>query len=294
MTLPGSNRGAGANASIELLGLPQAQAWQYIATAPDQQIPLAWAALVLARDEYPALDLAACQAQLGCVAASLGAAPTDDPLQTVRAINRVLYDEQGFSGNQDDFYDPRNSYLNDVLERRLGIPITLALLALDVAARIGLPLHGVSFPGHFLLGLDLDDGMLVLDPFHRGRSLDADELKARAKPHLGEDELDAAQLGDLLSPASHRAIIGRMLRNLKALYHERDDLVRALRCTDRLVLLEPDAPGELRDRGLLYLQLGHHRGASADLGRYLEGQPADAERVRRLWLDAGRGAARLN
>lgn len=144
--------------------LPQAEAWRWLATAPDEEIPLSWAALVLARDEYPDLDLPAYAAAMADLARPVVGSADADPLDTMRAINRVLYDERGFSGNQADFYDPRNSYLNEVIDRRLGIPITLALLQMDIASRVGLPLKGVSFPGHFLVSLPLDEGLLVLDP----------------------------------------------------------------------------------------------------------------------------------
>lgn len=283
-------------AGWSLVDLPQDEAWHWLATAPDDEIPLAGAALVLARDEYPTLDLRRYAAEMAELARPLAGCVGCDPLDTVRAINRVIYDERGFAGNQADFYDPRNSYLNEVLDRRLGIPITLALLQIDLASRVGLPMRGVSFPGHFLVSLPLDEGLLVLDPFHRGRSIGLDELKARAKPHLGDDEPGEEQISALLSPASNRAILARMLRNLKTLYTEREDYARALRCADRLLLLEPDQPVELRDRGLLYLELGHYAGALRDLGRYLESSPppADAEKIRRLLIKSGRGASRLN
>jgi regulator of sirC expression with transglutaminase-like and TPR domain len=279
-----------------LLDLPQAEAWRWLATAPDEQIPLSWGALVLARDEYPDLDLERYAIDMAELAAPIAGGHGVDPLDTVRAINRVLYDERGFTGNQADFYDPRNSYLNEVLDRRLGIPITLALLQMDIANRVGLPLRGVSFPGHFLVSLPLDDGVLVLDPFHRGRSIDLDELKARAQPHLGEGEVEEEQISELLSPASNRSILARMLRNLKTLYAEREDWPRALRCADRLLVLEPDHATDLRDRGLLYLEIGHVAGAMRDLGRYLSTSPApaDAEKVRRLLMKASRGAGRVN
>lgn len=279
-----------------LLDLPQHDAWRWLATAPDDEIPLSWGALVLARDEYPDLDLERYAIDMAELAAPIASGSEVDPLDTVRAINRVLYDERGFSGNQAEFYDPRNSYLNEVLDRRLGIPITLALLQMDIANRVGLPLRGVSFPGHFLVSLPLDEGLLVLDPFHRGRSIDLDELKARAQPHLGEGEVAEDQISELLLPASNRSILARMLRNLKTLYTEQEDWPRALRCADRLLLLEPDQPTDLRDRGLLYLEIGHFAGAMRDLTSYLAGSPtpSDAEKVRRLLVKASRGASRLN
>jgi regulator of sirC expression with transglutaminase-like and TPR domain len=285
-----------AAARGELLDMPQAEAWRWLATASDDEIPLSWAALVLARDEYPDLDLRAYAAAMADLARPVVGATDADPLDTIRAINRVLYDERGFTGNEADFYDPRNTYLNEVIDRRLGIPITLALLQMDIASRVGLPLRGVSFPGQFLVSLPLDEGLLVLDPFHRGRSIGLDELKQRAQPHFGDGEIEEHQISELLTPASNRAILARMLRNLKTLYTEREDWPRALRCADRLLLLEPDQPTELRDRGLLYLKIGHWAGALSDLSSYLEGTPPpdDAERIRHLLLKAGRSAGRVN
>lgn len=282
----------------ELLSLPQDAAWRHLASAADDQLSLTWGALVLARDEYPDLDLAACVAELARVARPLRdlEPAAEDPFSALRAINQALFDDGGFSGNQQDFYDPRNSYLNQVLDRRLGIPITLALVQLDVASRVGLPLCGISFPGHFLVSLPLEGGMLVLDPFHRGRSIDLDELKARARPHIEGGEVEDEQLSELLAPAGNRTILARMLRNLKGLYTEQRDFERALRSVERVLMLEPESPFDLRDRGLIYLEIGYYAGARADLTRYLAitPQPDDADKVRRQLLKAGRTATRVN
>jgi len=146
----------------------------------------------------------------------------------------------------------------------------------------------VSFPGHFLVSLPVDDGMLVMDPFNGGRPLSADELRQRAQPHFGEPVPDEALLR-ILVPASPRAILVRMLRNLHALYAERGDWARAVRCADRILRLSPDNAEALRDRGLGYLELGHRAGATRDLGRYLRIQPEadDAETVRDRLMEQG-------
>src|SRR5690606_39728457 len=125
----------------------------------------------------------------------------------------------GYTGNHDEYYDPRNSYLNEVFDRRLGNPISLAMVQMEVTRRLGLPLDGVSFPGHFLVRLPVDDGVLVMDSFNRGRPLDEDELRERAQAHLGGRAPDDEVLSWILNPASIRAILVRVLRNLHAVYH---------------------------------------------------------------------------
>ncbi len=280
------------------MNLPETgKAWEFLRSAKDEDIPLVWAALTIARDEYPDLDLQAYDAQLTDYGERVRRLTRDgSPVDTVRALNGFLFDEMGFSGNQQDYYDPRNSYLNEVVERRLGIPISLAVLQIDLAQRVGLPLRGISFPGHFLVSLPVDGGLLVLDPYHKGRSIDAEELKSRAQPHLGSDDIQDDQLSNLLSPASTRAILARMLRNLKALYAEKEDWERALRCTDRLLTIDPSQPAELRDRGLLYLRVGHAVAAREDLLKYLATQPNadDIETVRDALIQSSHVGVRLN
>ncbi|HVF33880.1 MAG TPA: tetratricopeptide repeat protein [Candidatus Saccharimonadia bacterium] len=273
------------------------EAWEFLRTAPDEEISLVWASLVIARDEYPDLDFSAYErvaAQYGDRAREL--IPQENPLQAMRGLNDFMFEELGFEGNQADYYDPRNSYLNEVFDRKLGIPISLAVVQLDIAQRVGLPLKGVSFPGHFLVSLPVDGGLLVLDPYSKGRSLDAGELKRRAQPHVGNHELRDDQLTSLLSPATNRAILTRMLRNLKALYTERDDYERALRCTDRLLLLDSEQPAELRDRGLLYLRIGHLNAGREDLSRYLAENPnaSDLDQIRQALIDAAGVPSRVN
>ena len=265
--------------------------WHALPRLEDEAVPLFATALLIARDEYPALDPAGYDAVIDDHVASLRAdveALQSGPLK-MQAINARLFDELGYAGNHDEYYDPRNSYLNEVLERRLGNPITLAVVQLEVARRLGIPLDGVSFPGHFLVRLPVDDGLLVMDPFNRGRPLGEDELRQRARPHFGEDVPDDA-LMQILRPAPTRAILLRMLRNLHGVYGEQGDWARAVRCADRMLQVMPGHHEGLRDRGLGYAELGHTAGARRDLAQYLAREPeaadADVVRERLLALDA--------
>ncbi len=264
--------------------------WNTLANLADEQVPLLRSALLIAHDEYPDLDVATCEALLESHVESLRLEIdqiSSWPMK-MQAINHRLFDDLGYAGDHDEYYDPRNSYLNEVLVRRLGNPISLAVVQMEVARRLGIPLDGVSFPGHFLVRLPMDDGVLVMDPFNRGRPLNVEELRQRARPHFGDDVPDEA-LMQILSPAPHRAILTRMLRNLHAVYAEHGDWARVVRCTDRIVRLLPDNADAVRDRGLGYLELGHHRGAQRDLGRYLQLNPdaSDAETVREKIVELG-------
>lgn len=273
-------------------------AWNALASLDDADIPLLGTALLIARDEYPDLEPRCYEQMLAHHVEQLRPRiEAIDPWpMRMLAINEYLFDELGYSGNHEEYYDPRNSYLNEVFERRLGIPISLALVQIEVARRLDMPLDGVSFPGHFLVRLPVDDGMLIMDPFNRGRPLDADELRERVQPHLAGGNIDDQALHDILHPASHRAILVRMLRNLHAVYAEREDWARAVRCADRVLKLVPDNPDALRDRGNGYLRLDHRHGARADLGRYLLLNPDadDAQATREALIEASLGNARLN
>lgn len=274
-------------------------AWQFLRDARDEDIPLLWGALQIARDEYPALDPAAYETIADAHSSRLRERIGDHApaLDTLRALNTLLFDEQGFSGNDQDYDDPRNSYVNDVIDRRTGNPIALAVLELDLAQRVGLPLQGVSFPGHFLIRLPVDGGgLLVLDPFNKGRSLDARELRVRARPHVAAVAVDDEQLGAMLQPAPNRAILTRMLRNLRQSYAERGELDRALRCADRMVWLNADDAEEVRERGLLYARIGHVQAARADLRRAMElaGNEELAEGSRQALIELGAANVRLN
>lgn len=269
-----------------------------MARLDDGAVPLFGTALLIALDEYPKLDVglydAIVQRHVAAMRPEIDA--IDHWALKMQAINRHLFEEVGYAGNHDEYYDPRNSYINEVFDRRLGNPISLAMVQIEVARRLGVPLDGVSFPGHFLVRLPIDDGVLVMDPFNRGRPLDVDELRQRVRPHLGDNVPDDDALSQILHPASHRAILMRVLRNLHGVYRKDGDWARATRSADRLLKLSPGDGDALRDRGLGYLQLGHRSGARDDLSRYLQLNPDadDALRMRAKLIDLSRGSARTN
>ncbi|WP_374474320.1 SirB1 family protein [Arenimonas sp.] len=272
--------------------------WNALATLGDDELPLLDTALLIARDEYPDLDPAGYSAQVDTYADALRPQLEGDVDLPARltAINRYLFEEIGFAGNNQQYDDPRNSYLNQVVDRKLGIPISLAVIQIEVTRRLGMPLDGVSFPGHFLVRLPVDDGILVLDPFNKGRPVSAEELRERASPHLGGQPPDDQQLLQILAPATHRMILMRMLRNLKGLYLERGDWERVARSADRLLKLSPDTAEAHRDRGLAYRELGYAKGAREDLARYLQLLPEadDVESVRSALIDLSGAPSRLN
>ncbi|MCS4232717.1 regulator of sirC expression with transglutaminase-like and TPR domain [Stenotrophomonas chelatiphaga] len=272
--------------------------WDTLAELDDESLPLLLTALLIARDEYPALDPtvydATVQAHVDHLRAEVEIIASA-PLK-MAAINRHLFDELGYSGDHDEYYDPRNSYLNEVFERRLGNPISLALVQMEVARRLGIVLDGVSFPGHFLVRLPMEEGMLVMDPFNGGRPLGVEELRERASSHLGGQRPDDQVLAQILDPAPSRAILMRMLRNLQGVYAENHQWDRAARSADRLLKLAPENDDALRDRGLAYLKLEYVAGARRDLGRYVQRNPdaGDAQALREKLVDLGGPRTRLH
>ena len=272
--------------------------WNSLAACGDDELPLLETALLIARDEYPHLDPGAyadtIQSYADALKPKLGG-DIDLPA-TLTTINRYLFEELGFAGNNTQYDDPRNSYLYEVFDRKLGIPISLAVVQIELTRRLGLPLDGISFPGHFLVRMPVDDGILVMDPYNKGRPVSADELKERASPHLGGSPPDDVQLIEILAPATHRVILSRMLRNLNGLYQHQEDWERVARTSDRLLKISPETPEPLRDRGLAYRELGYAKGAREDLARYLQKLPnaEDAEAVRDALIDLGGSRALLN
>lgn len=240
-----------------------------------EQFSLAEACLLIAEDEYPRLDIPACIGRLDAIAATVRGRLAADasPEQRIAALNRHLFDELRFRGNTDRYEDPRNSYLNEVLERRTGIPITLSIVYLEVGRRVGLALQGVSFPGHFLVKVRLERGELVLDPFAGGEPCSAAELRGRLEKALAPARPARLDLERYLAPASPRDIVARVLRNLKGLYMKSGKLDRALAVMRRMLLVVPESAEELRDRGLLYARLECFRPALADLQNYLRRRP---------------------
>ncbi len=263
-----------------------------LVTGELSQRELAEAALWIAAEEYPGLDVPAYLELLDRLAAR-AATPVlaqRGQREQVERLNLFLFEEQGFRGNQREFEDPRNSFLNEVLDRRLGIPITLSLVYVEVARRIGLEAYGISFPGHFLAKV-VGERDIVVDAFF-GRVLSLEECEERLLAQdPGSGRLDPAQH---LRRARPREILVRMLANLKRIAARSGDPERILSCIDRILLVAPEQQSELRDRALLYERLGWNSAALADW-RHLEGLVSDGEslqalreRIRALEARAGR------
>ena len=250
---------------------------------PDAQIDLAKAALYIAQEEYPDLDTAAYLNALDVMATEVEERlPVERyPLRVIQSLNRYLYDDLGYTGNTSDYYDPRNSFLNEVIDRRTGIPITISLIYLEIARRIDFPMVGINMPGHFLIRPEFEDTGIFVDAFNRGEILFDSDCEERLAQIYGRP----VQLQpDFTEPVSHRQLLARMLTNLKFIYLNRKDLPKALTVVERILLLFPDAPMELRDRGLLYYQMGYKSKASQDLEIYLAMLPnaEDASVIRQL------------
>jgi regulator of sirC expression with transglutaminase-like and TPR domain len=275
----------------------------FAAALKQPDIDLARACLMIAQDAYPGLDIEHYVAEIEGLAARLRARlPKGAGAEEgVIALNEFLFQDLGYRGNADDYYDPRNSYLNDVIERRTGIPITLSVLYMELAQRIGLACEGVSFPGHFLVRVKMRGGVLILDPFTGGAPQSEPELRTRLQRVIPEDAAGGVAVADLpldqfLEPATKRQILLRVLRNLKAIYRDADRPERLLEVLNRMLVVHPDAPAELRDRGLVYQRLECWRPALQDLTDYLQRDPdaADVAEVRASLVDLAGRCARLN
>jgi regulator of sirC expression with transglutaminase-like and TPR domain len=264
----------------------------------EARLNLAEAALLIAQDDYPELDPGYYIAELDRLGNTLKKRMPSDfsPVHRLLALNRYMFVELGFKANDGNFYDPDNSLLNVVLERRCGIPITLSIIYLELGKRIGLNLSGISFPGHFLVKLPVADGELILDPYSKGKSLSEADLRSR----LGElaRDIDPAELPlrQFLEPASKREIIARMLRNLKTIHLQNDAHAKALCVLNRLLIVNPDSAMDWRDRGLLYERLECPRAALDDLEAYLRLAPDadDTVAMHERVAELRRRASRLN
>jgi regulator of sirC expression with transglutaminase-like and TPR domain len=277
---------------------PQAERFRQIVSGPDEGINLAEAALLIASEEYPDLDIAAYLARLDEMAATLKRRLRADisPADAIVALNRFLFDEHGFTGNAADYYDPRHSFLNEVLDRKRGIPLTLALVYIEISRRIGLQVQGVSFPAHFLVKCRLRKGTVVLDPYANGISLSLDDLKQRIKSLRNGVELPQSSIAEMLATASNKEILVRMLRNLKGIYSHHKQWLKALAATDRIITVMPDLADEYCDRGMIYLSLECFRAALFDLQAYIKMLPeaADADTIRQKVVELQAVASRLN
>ena len=276
----------------------QTKTWQDILNVPREQLNLAEAALVIARDAYAQLDIVAYVQRIDELAAKFRQRLRADiaPIETLTLLNHYLFEELGFAGNSDDYYDPRNSYLNEVIDRKLGIPITLSVLYIEVGRRLGLPLSGVSFPGHFLVKCALRDGAVILDAYAKGASLGIKDLQKRLRVLSGGKDIAPEAVMRLLTAAQPADILARMLRNLKAIHIERGDRNRALTALNCVLDLCPEAADDYRERARLHEALECFRAALADFEAYLRFAPeaGDAASVVLAMLrtdDGGSGRA---
>ena len=265
--------------------------------AEDEGFALLEAAICIAQDDHPELDVQAVLAEIDGLAAKLKARlPADaSALRRLQSMNQYFFVELGFAGNVNNYYDRGNSYLHQVLATRRGIPITLALLYCELASQLGLTARGVSFPGHFLIKLRLPQGEVVIDPFN-GRSLSREELDERLGPYRARQGLAGdfeVPLGLFLQAAPARDVLARLLFNLKEIAHTAEDWPRLLAVQQRLVLLLPQDAEQLRDRGLTWAELGRPAEAADDLSAYLSARPdaADAPALRERLAELQRGGA---
>ncbi len=235
------------------------------------------AALELASIEFPGLDMEASFFRLDHLAEQIGSQlkGRTTALDFISACNELLFDVLQFRGNEEDYYDPRNSCLNSVLMRRLGIPISLSVLYIEVARRLNRNIYGIGLPGHFVVAYQDSESRHFLDPFHSGRVLSYADLTAIAKEASGVDiRLNPA----VLAPVTNRQILVRMLSNLKAIYIRGEAFDKARQVLDLLIDAMPDYAEEYRHRGLIHLRQLNHRAAKADLEMYLRLEPGSPER----------------
>ena len=244
--------------------------------AASEQIDVALGAALIARDVYGALDVAALLARFDELAAGLAIAETG-ARERAEAISRHVFGTLGFAGNESDYYDPKNSLLPDVLERKKGIPISLALVYCEIARRAGVRAEGVGFPGHFLVRVfgAKDGDEVLVDPFYGGRVLDDEALRRLLERVSGQAAVDDARVtAEMTAATTGRAFLSRWLLNLRGIYLSRGDLPRALLAVDRLVSLNPRDRGLVRDRGLLAARRGATAAAREDLARALALDPS--------------------
>jgi regulator of sirC expression with transglutaminase-like and TPR domain len=273
------------------------------AVGREERMDLAEACLMIAQDAYPSLQVEHYLGEIERLALRLRARTPQAAAAEERivALNELLFDDLGYRGNAREYYDPRNSYLNEVIDRRTGIPITLSVLYMELGRRVGLPLEGVSFPGHFLVRVQVRGGTLVLDPFSGGVPQSEAELRSRLKRVIPQDvapevPVEELPLDQFLEPASKRQILTRVLRNLKGIYRETDRPERLLEVLNRMLVLAPQATAELRDRGYVYQRLECWQPALKDLTEYLEREPdaADLDEVRMRMMELKALCARMS
>ena len=261
----------------------------------DEKIDLIRAALVIARTEYPNLDIEVYAARMEQLARRVAAlVPHPERQPALAALNRVLFEELNLRGNREDYYDPRNSFLNDVLDRGLGIPITMSIVYMEVARRVGFSLAGVGMPGHFLLKHYGPDGQeTLIDCFNRGDILSRQDCQSRL------DEIYSGEMTlrpEFLHPISRRQILTRMLNNLKTVYLSTRNFRKALPIADLILVIYPRSSEDVKQRALLRYSMGLHGLAAEDLDQYLKMSPnaSDAEEIRQMALSIRRMLVLMN
>jgi regulator of sirC expression with transglutaminase-like and TPR domain len=260
---------------------------------PEDEVDLARASLLVACEEYPELEVDRYLERIDTMADGLRGRLGDSPHTAIAALNRVLFDEQGFTGNTREYYDPRNSFLNDVLDRRTGIPITLSTIYIAVGRRAGAAVEGIGLPGHFVVRVSTPAGEALADPFHRGTVLTPQDCQERLdRIYAGRVRMAAG----MLEACPTRAVLSRTVRNLKAIYLKAEDHERALRTAELLVLLNPGVVEEVRDRGLVLAALECYALAAADLEEFVAAAPQapEADQIRAKIAELRHKAARLN
>lgn len=257
----------------------------------EEGLDLAAGALLIASLEYPELDAGRYLADLDRMGREVNALAGSgaEPLDALRALNRYLFEQQGFAGNHADYYDPRNSFLNDVLERRMGIPVTLSVVYMEVARRAGLEVNGVPFPGHFLVKLTLEEGEVLLDPYAGGVSLSLEDVEARLAALGGGGQEARQAIPDLLNAASKRDILLRMASNLRVIYRNNDDYPRLLALSELLLVLAPEDAELYREQAVCYEGLEYPAGALQAYRRYLDHarEPRDRDAIRERMVELG-------
>ena len=258
---------------------------------PDEQIDLAEAALAIAATEYPRLDPAPWLEELDRLAARVQAHPALSALANIAAINAVLFQEEQFTGNSTEYDDPRNSYLNDVLERKKGIPITLSLIYTEVARRTGVPLAGVGFPGHFLVKHPGPPADILVDPFHHGAILSVADCAALLKEHFGPE---AELKPEFLAASTKKQILARMLNNLKGTYYRRCDYAKVLTMIELSLATREDVLNNIRDRGMVYFAMRRYSDALRELRVYLKLAESEDPEVQEVLQMVGRLKGMMN
>jgi regulator of sirC expression with transglutaminase-like and TPR domain len=266
-----------------------------ILARPDREVNLAEAALLVAAEEYSDLDVRGYLGRLDEMGCALRQRLDEEPRpeRAIMALNRYMFQELGFRGNTEQYYDPRNSFLNEVIDRRTGIPITMSTVYMEVAGRAGLEVEGVGLPGHFVVRIQTPARPLLVDPFHGGTLLTEKDCQERLdRIFNGKVKLEAK----MLRSCRRKDMLERLLRNLKAIYLRDQDTERALRIVDLLVRIQPGSAEDVRDRGILYAALDCYGLAVRDLESYLALAPAakDAEDLAARLALLRHQAARLN